>query len=82
MKKSKWELVEDINFVQVYHRNGGEKYRDIRVVYPKAPSWAQEVALWIWQDQATNGPPTKKGVKDCVMGQWARMISEAAKKGI
>jgi hypothetical protein len=75
---SKWVLVEDINFVKVYHRNGGLSDRDIKVVYPKAPVWAQEVALWIWQDNQS-APVTRKGIKDCVLGQWAKMIAEAAK---
>ena len=69
-----WKLVEVDNFVKVYELNGS-----FRCVYPKAPKWAQEVAVRIWKDMMRGGPPTKKGVKDIVRGQWAKMISEAAR---
>jgi hypothetical protein len=70
-----WKLVEISNFVKAYENKKGE----IRCVYPKAPRWAQDVAELIFLDIKINGMPTEKGVKDIVRGQWAKMISEAAK---
>jgi hypothetical protein len=70
-----WKLVETANFVKAYENKKGE----IRCVYPKAPRWAQDVSELIFRDIEINGMPTEKGVKDIVRGQWAKMISEAAK---
>ena len=53
---------------------------DIQVIYPKAPKWAQKIAMTIWRDAHHNGLPTKKGTKDIVRGFWAKMIVEAAKR--
>ena len=70
--KSKWKLIED-GFTKVYENSKGE----IRVVYPKAPQWAQLAAMNIWNDAERNGFPTKKGTKDIVRGLWAKFISGA-----
>lgn len=69
-----WKLIEIQDFVKVYERNG-----NFRCVYPKAPKWAQKAAVRIWKDLQRGGPPTKKGVKDIVRGQWAKIIYEASK---
>jgi len=61
-------------YLKVY----GNKKGDIRVIYPKAPKWAQKAALLIYAD-LKNGEPTEKGVKDIVRGLWAKMIAESAK---
>ena len=75
--KSNWERHPDEGFVKVFvHKTTG----DIRCVYPKAPKWAQKVAFQIWKDTQSAGEPTAKGVKNIVKGQWAKMISEAAKE--
>jgi hypothetical protein len=52
---------------------------DIKVLYPKAPKWAQRVALAIYEDLQDGGVPTPKGVKTCVRGTWAYMIAKAAR---
>jgi hypothetical protein len=70
-----WKLKETIDFVKVYENKKG----DIRCVYPKAPRWAQDVAESIFRDIEIGGLPTEKGVREIVRGQWAKMISEAAK---
>jgi hypothetical protein len=70
-----WKLKEEVNFVKVYENKKG----DIKCVYPKAPRWAQDVAELIFRDIETGGMPTRKGVRDIVRGQWAKMILEAAK---
>lgn len=72
---TRWKLIEIDHYVKVYENSKG----DIKCIYPKAPKWAQKIALAIYKDVEKNGPVTKKGVKDIVKGQWAKMISEAAK---
>lgn len=49
---------------------------DIRVIYPKAPKWAQRAAMDIWRDIEEGGPVTKKGTRDIVCGTWAYMIAK------
>ncbi len=71
-----WKFKTNGWFVKVYENKKGE----IKCVYPKAPRWAQDVAELIFRDIGANGMPTEKGVRDIVRGQWAKMISEAAKK--
>jgi hypothetical protein len=72
----KWVFREEVDYVKVYEDSTG----DIKCVYPKAPSWAADVAERIYNNIEHEGMPTAKGVKDIVRGQWGRFISEAAKK--
>ena len=71
---SKWRFTGVENYVKIYEDDKG----NIRCVYPKAPKWAQEIALKIYKD-ACEGMPTKKGVKNIVRGRWAKIISEGVK---
>lgn len=70
-----WRLVETYQHVKTYTK--GDM---VRHVYPKAPRWAQAVAMQIWKDIESGGMPTRKGIKDCVKGQWAKMIAEGARR--
>jgi hypothetical protein len=73
----KWTRIKDKKenkYLKVYESDQG----DYKIIYPKAPKWAQKVAYEIWKD-ANNGVPYKKGVKTIVKGLWAKMIAEAAK---
>ena len=78
MKNTKgWTRVEKENpYLRVYTH---DKTGNIRVVYPKAPLWAQRAAMLIYNDLESNGAPTEKGIKDIVRGMWAKMISESKK---
>lgn len=42
------------------------------------PRWAQDVAELIFRDIQLGGPPTEKGLREIVRGQWGRMILEAS----
>ena len=68
-------IVEGENpLYKVYvHRKTG----NIRVIYPKAPKWAQDAAMSIYRDLEEGGMPTEKGVRDIVRGLWAAMIARA-----
>lgn len=70
-----WERVQkEDKYLKVYfHKKTG----DIKIVYPKAPKWAQSAALAIYYD-TKSGVPTEKGVRDIVCGLWAKIIAEAA----
>jgi len=56
-----------------------DKKGDIHVRYPKAPKWAQRVAMDIWRDMEEGGPVTRKGTRDIVRGMWAYMIATASR---
>ena len=47
----------------------------------KKLKWSQQAALEIYKDGSKNGWPTDKGVKELVLGLWAKMIDKAAKDG-
>jgi hypothetical protein len=64
---------------KVYVRNVDGGINDIKVVYPKAPKWAQKIAMQIYED-GKRGFPNEKGVNEIVRGLWAAMIAEAVKK--
>ena len=78
MNLNNWERVDkDEKYLKVYvHKKSG----NIRVVYPRAPKWAQRAALKIYRD-LEYGLPTQKGVKDIVLGLWAKMIAREKKNG-
>lgn len=76
LKSKRWKFAETQDYVDVYVNTKG----DIYCIYPKPPKWAANVAEKIWRDAETNGMPTKKGLKDCVRGQWGMYIAEAARK--
>jgi phage terminase small subunit len=79
-RANKWvrsKSKKDNKYLKVFTNDDG----DIKVIYPKAPKWAQRVAFEIWKDVEKGGQPTKNGVKDVVKGLWAKMIYEASKGG-
>jgi hypothetical protein len=79
MNMKNWQRIEkgENPFLRVYvHKKSG----NIKISYPKAPKWAQDVAELIYRDIEEGGMPTKKGVKDVVRGLWAAMIVEARTK--
>ena len=71
-----WTRIErNTPYVKVYEH---VKTGAIKIVYPKAPKWAQKAAMLIYLDNK-GGPVTEKGVKDIVLGLWAKIIFEASK---
>lgn len=44
----------------------------------RIPRWAQDAAELIFRDIQRGGPPTEKGLREIVRGQWGRMILEAS----
>lgn len=66
----------DSPYLKVYRHN---KTGNIKLVYPKAPVWAQKAAMLIYYDMY-QGPPTPKGEKDLVRCLWAKIISETYKE--
>ena len=77
MNMKNWQRIEkdESPFLKVYvHKKSG----NLKIIYPKAPKWAQDVAESIYRDAEEGGMPTEKGVKDVVRGLWAAMIAKAA----
>ena len=74
MKNYKQIIDGENPYLKVYVH---EKTGNIKVIYPKAPKWAQRAAMMIFNDIEEDGMPNEKGVKDIVLGLWAKMIAEA-----
>lgn len=74
MLNKNWKRVGDNPYLRVYEH---ERTGNIKVIYPKAPKWAQKAALIIYNDLQLGGIPTKKGVKDIVCGLWAKIIADS-----
>jgi hypothetical protein len=73
-----WKRMKDESGSQVYvHRKTG----NIKVIYPKAPKWAQRAALRVFRDLQKGGEPTEKGIRNIVKGTWAYLIAREAKRG-
>ena len=77
MKNYKRIIEGENPYLKVYvHKKTG----NFKVIYPKAPKWAQRAAMLIYNDIEEDGiPGGVKGVKDIVLGLWAKMIAEAKK---
>jgi hypothetical protein len=75
MNMKNWKRVTEGEnpLLKVYEH---KKTGNIRVIYPKAPKWAQRAAMRIYVDLESGGMPTDKGVTDIVLGLWAKIISE------